>query len=491
MAILETDVLISITKRNVTHFKNKGYDVTFGEKHLVKIEDLTENSGVTVTKICDEIECGKKIHNQRYVTIIKCRKKGDGKDRCDACARIERGKNQKVNVPYERSLECYAKENNKNYLLSEFSSKNNKLPSQISYGTNDKYWWNCPDCNSEYDMKVSDRTSGKCNCPFCHGIRINNSNSLLYTHPEIAKLLKYQEKAKMLTSGSNKKEEFVCPDCGLTDKKVVFKVVNKGYYSCKRCGDTFSFPEKFMFSFLSEIGIDFVTQKTFDWSNNKKYDFYVPSKNLIIETHGEQHYEESFSVIGGRTLLEEQKNDEMKQSLALSSGEINQYIIINCSESNMEFIKKNILNSSLSEIFYLSEIDWVKCNEYAASNLVKETCNHWVNGMKNTMEISCLMKIAKTTVIKFLKQGKELGWCDYDPKEEMRKSGVALGSKQRKEIVQLTLDGKFIRNWKSAIDASESLNILRSKISLVCTGKRNQTGGFRWMFLSDYIAQTM
>ena len=52
--------------------------------------------------------------------------------------------------------------------------------------------------------------------------------------------------------------------------------------------------------------------------------------------------------LGGRTLEEEQENDELKKSLAIKNG-IKDYLVIDCRESEMEFIKSNILKSQLNQ----------------------------------------------------------------------------------------------------------------------------------------------
>ena len=59
------------------------------------------------------------------------------------------------------------------------------------------------------------------------------------------------------------------------------------------------------------------------------YDFYIKSSNIIIETHGSQHYEEhGFSKLSGITLDQQQKRDKEKEDFAKQQG-IN-YIIIDC-----------------------------------------------------------------------------------------------------------------------------------------------------------------
>ena len=55
------------------------------------------------------------------------------------------------------------------------------------------------------------------------------------------------------------------------------------------------------------------------------------------------------------------------------------------------------------------------------------------------------------------------------------------------QIVQLTLEGQFIKKWSCAAEVERELGIDHSRIIKCCRGKRNKTGGFRWMYYYDYI----
>lgn len=152
--------------------------------------------------------------------------------------------------------------------------------------------------------------------------------------------------------------------------------------------------------------------------NGKRYDFYFKfnNKGFIHETHGRQHYEktgENSKFI--KTLKEEQENDRIKKQLALNNGiKEENYIVIDCRKSELEFIKNNILKSRLNELFDLSKIDWLKAEEFALSNRVKEACELWNNiQIKNIKEIEIKMNLSKTTIIDYLKRGEKLGWTKY------------------------------------------------------------------------------
>jgi len=51
-----------------------------------------------------------------------------------------------------------------------------------------------------------------------------------------------------------------------------------------------------------------------------------------------------------------------------------------------------------------------------------------------------------------------------------------------KRIKQITLNGKLIREWRSATEAGEKGGYSRQHISHCCAGKRKTSNGYRWEF---------
>jgi len=50
------------------------------------------------------------------------------------------------------------------------------------------------------------------------------------------------------------------------------------------------------------------------------------------------------------------------------------------------------------------------------------------------------------------------------------------------EVIQYDMDGNFIKKWDSMKEASDTLNINISGISLTCSGKYKYSGGFKWTY---------
>lgn len=220
--------------------------------------------------------------------------------------------------------------------------------------------------------------------------------------------------SKRLTLGSNKMVKCKCPNCGLEKEIKVASLVSKGF-GCSGCGDGVSYPNKLLISVLSSLGVLFEVEKAFDWSDNKRYDIYIPSLSCIIENHGIQHYKRSgFTDLGGRPLEQEQLNDFTKEILARGNG-IKYYVSLDCRQSSLLYIKESILNSQLPSIINFAEndIDWVECDKQASSSLLVKVCDLWNQGMRSTTQIAKEIRVSTTTVRTYLKKGNECGICEY------------------------------------------------------------------------------
>lgn len=346
------------------------------------------------------------------------------------------------------------------------------------------YKYKCLECYNVDIISESslDRNHG---CNVCSGKKtLKGYNDLWTIHPHVARLLKNKDSGYEISYGSGKKECFICPDCGNEMYKTITNIIKQGI-SCSKCGDGVSVPEKTMFNILEQLTINFECQKNFEWSNNKRYDFYFEHNKIkyIIETHGLQHYEGGFERIKSnrhvKSVVDEQENDRVKKDMALNNG-IEHYIIIDCRESDIDYIKINILNSQLAQMFDLNRIDWNKAVEYVHSNRVKDVCDSWNADIKDTKEIGSMLKLHQSTVCRYLKKGNSLGWCNYNGKI----------NKNEKKVLCLTTNEVF----SSILEASnkhmvESTSICACRRGrLKSAGKHLATGEkLIWMYYENYI----
>jgi hypothetical protein len=280
---------------------------------------------------------------------------------------------------------------------------------------------------------------------------------------------------------SNKKVDWMCGYCGeVIHNKQIADASIKGL-SCPVCSDGVSYPEKFVHSFLKCLTIDFEPQKRFNWSQNKIYDFYLPLHNLIIEVHGEQHYErpqrkkEIF-----KSLEEEQENDLLKYTLAIENS-IKKYIVLDARESKKETLIKAIESSGLSKEFDIREIDWDEIHVQSLSSLLKKACDMWNEGVIPEA-IYKEIGVSLATTRRYLRDGNKAGLCSYPklPKTERIREAV------RRNVMQLTPEGEFIKEWKAIIDIERALGFNASRVGASCSGRQKFSYGFKWVYKEDY-----
>lgn len=354
-----------------------------------------------------------------------------------------------------------------------------------------KYKCKCNIDGYEWITSKSNLEHNNVGCPCCvNQVVVTEINSMWKTDYWMVELGVNEEESKTVIATSTCKVSTTCKYCGKKGKDVAVNIYNRKSIKCT-CGDGFSYPEKFVVSLLNQINIPYEYQFLFEWSGLKRYDFYIPSLNMIIETHGMQHYEQTRRK-GARTLEEEQENDRLKERLA-RENRIENYVVLDCRNSELEWIKESILGSSLSKLLNLSSIDWNRCEEYALSNLVKEVCDYYnSNGEYECMsEIDEKYNISRGTNIKFLKRGTKLGWCNYDPKLAKSLASRKLNKKNGKEICVFTMDDVFICKYANARELERrsvedfGFEIGCKGVSAVCNNKRNHYLGLKFKFSSD------
>ena len=356
---------------------------------------------------------------------------------------------------------------------------------KLIWVTNNKYLqkgyeYECLTCHTINTTSEGalDKKSG---CPVCSGKQIKvGFNDMWTTNLELARLLADPEDGYKYTQHSGQRVDWKCPSCNnIIENRLISQICNDGL-SCPKCSDGFSYPEKIMYNVFDQIINNFKYHQSFNWLKNKIYDFYLIDLNTIIEVHGLQHYEENgFKYHGGRTLQEEQENDRLKENLAKQNN-ITNYIIIDARYSELEYIKNSIMNSKLAELFDLSNIDWLKCHEFACGSMVKVACDLWNNGIKNSTEIGKILKINRSTARRYLKKGALLDWCNYNPEEATKMSSSKSGKKNKKQVLCITKNIIF----DSLTDASNYFNIDVSNISMACKGKIKTVAGCQREYLN-------
>ena len=325
-------------------------------------------------------------------------------------------------------------------------------------------------------------------CPYCAGkALLVGFNDLWTARPDTAVLLKNPEDGYRYVKSSKERVDFVCPDCGNIINKRINDVYNHGF-SCTRCSDGISYPNKFARNFLDQLSIEnHICEYHPDWAKPYFYDNYFEynKKKYILEMDGGFHYKEVASY--GKSLSEIQMVDKIKTELAIQN-EIN-VIRIDCQESDCNYIKNNILSSELSDIFDLSYIDWDLCNKLAHKNLLKQACDLYKSGITNFQDIADILKVHRTTAYHYVKTGTKYGWCNYDAKTSLKES--VKYRKKSTPIVLLDDDSNIIQEFCSMRDccdqikAQYGIGIWRKKIVDACK-THELYHGFNFRFANEF-----
>ena len=363
------------------------------------------------------------------------------------------------------------------------------------------YKYHCNICNAELWAEENNIYDNNCAC--CENqIVVKGINDIATTSPWMIKYFSNIEDAYTHTYYSSKKVWIKCPYCEY-EKYMRIENLKRKEFTCPKCSDGISFPEKFMLNLLNNLKElnqlkDFKYQYSklnANWCGRKRYDFYfeLNGEGYIIETHGEQHYRET----GLGKLEENKQNDLNKYNLAISNGiKPENYIVIDCRKSELEFIKNNILSSRLNEIFNLNTIDWINIEENSTKNIIKEVCCYWKlhRNIKNEMitakHLERIFKLRRPCILNYLKIGTRLGWCNYNPEEERSKKFCKM-SKINGKQVEIFKDGESLGTFESCNELerqSEKLfgiKLCQSCISNVCTGKRKTHKGYTFKYTQE------
>lgn len=293
------------------------------------------------------------------------------------------------------------------------------------------------------------------------------------TKPEQAKMLAHPEDGYKYTECSGEKVEWICPNCGHIKAEKISNVKNKGL-SCPICSDGISIPNKFMASFLEEVNETFETEFIFE-GQTRRYDFYIPRLNMIIEMHGRQHYEEWKK--SDKTLSERQKIDKEKKDYAIEQG-IEYYLVINCRIQSYEHMTKEIKKSILKGFYNFESIDWNHVYINAMKSKVILAIDLHKKGYTTT-EIGNKLHVTRSTINHWLIDADKIGIYEYNK---------SVGNRYDKKKVVLVNYNKI---YDSAYKAGQQENISYKLINRCCAGKSKYAGTINdepavWRYLDQY-----
>lgn len=213
---------------------------------------------------------------------------------------------------------------------------------------------------------------------------------------------------------------FKCPDCGRVRNKPMYldTLYRTKSIGC-RCGDGFSYPNKFMFSICEQLLAYnkihyFEDEFNAKWINKRRFDFYIEiddkKNSIFVEMDGGFHSGKSRDKnVSPKELL---KIDKWKDKKANENGI--KVIRIKADVSEMDYLRREIENALYGIIDFMC-VDWNAANEFAISNYTKTVCLYYESHKPISIEkLAEECHISKTTALRYVKRGEEVGWCSYD-----------------------------------------------------------------------------
>lgn len=292
-------------------------------------------------------------------------------------------------------------------------------------------------------------------CAYKRGLRVYEGNSL-YSVEHIRSYLIDINEAKSISKKSSKKIKMKCPNCEMEKIIAPCTLQNQGF-GCTTCSKGTSYPELFMMAYLEVKEIEYEYQKVFDDLPNRRFDFYLPKENRIIETHGKQHYENSGSMYDYKKISE--SDDEKKRYCKLNSIS---YVEVDARESSFNYLKGTINKSILSDInkeeekLIISQIS--KNKKYPIKEIIslyKEGYSCKTIGDRHNLKTQLIWRILKKTNTPI---------TGYNDRGNNRCN--------RTRIRCITTGELF----KSITEASNKYKLHVSNIVNVCNGKRKTSG---------------
>lgn len=347
------------------------------------------------------------------------------------------------------------------------------------------YTVECLECGYVREIRIANKTG----CPCCtNKITVKGINDINTTHPHIGKMLKNYEDGYKYTIGTCTNLVFICPHCGQDIKKNPYKIL-QGEYACQHCRDTIPFGEKLIREILKERKVEFRHDVQLEWSGTKRYDFYIEKWNMIIETHGVQHYGMNSGWNKTEQDLEKQQsNDKLKEELAINNG-IAHYVVLDTSKQDVNHALSQIIEiEELNSKLKVETLNKEKLFYKVGKPLMIQAVELW-NNMESKGEEPTASIIAqkmnkdrmwaKNTLLK----ASKLGLCNYSQElaEERRKQTCRSKNGRRVKAVNRFTGEELI--FETIKGASRELGYACGSIGNALSGRSSYSGDYYWSYV--------
>jgi len=246
-----------------------------------------------------------------------------------------------------------------------WSNKNTVKPTEVSKGSERKFYFNCDKCSHELFISLKKISSRGHWCSYCSHQKLcdHNECQMCYNNSfdSVEKSNYLHDKSinpRMLFKSTNKKFSF---DCGVC--KNVFETPLSDVTIGVWCSFCVNKTEQIVFDELKCIYTTLKRQFKVDWCKNIKhlpFDFVIEERKIIVELDGKQHFEQI-----GKWLSPEKTriNDLYKMKCANENG----FSIIRILQKDVFYNKYDWLNELRENIEKISQENRVQ-NIYMCKN---------------------------------------------------------------------------------------------------------------------------
>lgn len=285
------------------------------------------------------------------------------------------------------------------------------------------YNYKCTICGYEGQMSESRLNRMKSDgCACCKGQVVSEHINSIVAKEETHWMIDYFEggydEAKLYAPQSNKDIEMVCPICKRKKKNKICNLYHRKNIGCT-CGSGVSKLEKVFAEILKMNDIEFVKEYRLSGYDDKRYDFFIPKLNTIIECHGGQHFAMGRNSKWG-TLEEQQENDKLKYDRAVNRG-FNYgetYFVINCKEDKIENIYDQVKSLPFVD---LTEEQFQDCILRSANEDIRLILDYLEQNPSATKNELCkALNMSKEKVSSLLRKSAKQGIVEYDTKSYER-----------------------------------------------------------------------
>ena len=407
------------------------------------------------------------------------------------------------------------------YVASQWHpTKNGDLkPSDFFPNSNKKVWWICKE-GHEWEARIQHRVKKKSDCPYCIGREaIKGVNDLVTVKPELATEWDYEKngdlKPDMVMQRSGKSALWICPKGHSYKSKIAHRSTGVGCPICFEARRT-SFAEQAFYYYIKQVFPDAENRSRSVLDGRKELDIYIPSIKLAIEYDGVYWHKDSIEKEIAKYNICREKGIKLlriKESIERNSRTLNDDLtLLTCDEAiSINDIQDKDQLSNLIRIVvdkldprsnpwtrkYLhSPVDInVRRDEWKIKKYLEDTHKSFIDAKPELLNEWHPTKNGEMSPKMFSAGSNQKVWwkcskCSHEWNASVS-NRVRMGSncpkcaraRQRKRVLQFSLDGQLIKEWPSAKEASITTGV--KGVSVCCRGIQHKAGGYIWKYSDE------